>query len=57
MIAQLLITFGPSAIELIQQLVTVWDKPLTKEEVLAILALAKKSYDDYLAAAEAATKP
>jgi hypothetical protein len=53
-IAQLLIAFGPSAINLIQQLVAVWNKPtLTPDEVNAIIApLLSKSAQDYLNAAQ-----
>jgi hypothetical protein len=53
-IAQLLIAFGPSAISLIQQLVSVWNKPtLTPDEVNAIIApLLSKSAQDYLNAAQ-----
>ena len=48
-LAQLLITFGPTAIELIEKLAAVWTKPeLTPEEVAAICAVARKSYDDYV---------
>ncbi len=55
-IAQLLITFGPAAIQLIQQLVAVWNKPtLTPDEVNAIIApLVGKSADQYLAEAKGA---
>lgn len=49
MITQLLIAFGPSAIGLIENLVQVWDKPsLTVQEVLAITAIAGKSYNQYI---------
>ena len=55
LIVQLLITFGPQAIDLIEKLVALWSKPtLTVEEVLSITALARKSYDQGLAAAKAA---
>ena len=54
MITQLLITFGPQAIELIEKLIELWNKPeLTKEEVLAITAIANKSYESYIAEAKA----
>lgn len=53
-IAQLIIQFGPGAIDLIRKLIEVWNKPeLTKEEVLAICDVAEKSYDDYIAEAKA----
>lgn len=55
MIAQLIIAFGPSAINLIQELIAVWDKPsLTTDEVLRICAVAGKSYEQYIAEAKAA---
>lgn len=59
-IAQLLIAFGPQAIQLIQQLIGVWNKPtLTPEEVSAIIApLVGKTAEQYLAEAQAmAAKP
>ncbi len=53
-IAQLLIQFGPPALGLIEDLVKLWSKPsLTVEEVLAFTGKAKKSYDDYIAEAQA----
>ena len=52
-ITQLLVTFGPSAIELIKKLVSVWNKPeLTPAEVDEILALAETSYDEYISKAK-----
>lgn len=52
MIAQLLIQFGPGAINVIEKLVAVWDKPaLTSDEVKSILDVAKTSYASYIAAA------
>lgn len=58
MIAQLVILLGPSALQLIQDLVAVWNKPsLTPEEVATICAKAQKSYDSYIADAKAAVKP
>lgn len=57
MIAQLLVTFGPQAVELIEKLVALWGKPeLTPEEVREITSLADKSYADYIAEARAAVK-
>ena len=48
-ISNLLITFGPGAVDLIKELISLWSKPsLTPEEVLKICDLAKKSYDDYI---------
>lgn len=53
MIAQLLIAFGPQAIELIQKLVELWSRPsLTVDEVNSICAIASKSYDQYIAEAK-----
>lgn len=52
MIASLLITYGPGAVELIQKLVALWSKPeLTVEEVNQLCSVAKKSYEDYIAEA------
>ena len=45
-IAQLILMFGPQAIELIAKLRALWTKTLTDEEVMDILKLANKSYDD-----------
>lgn len=55
MIAQLLIAFGPSAIQLIQQLVAVWNQPtLTPDQVNAVIApLLNKTAQDYLNQAKA----
>lgn len=47
-IAQLILMFGPQAIELIAKLRALWTKTLTDEEVMDILKLANKSYDDYI---------
>lgn len=47
-IAQLLAAFGPSALKWINDLVKVWNKTLTADEVLAITAVIGKSYDDYI---------
>lgn len=55
--AQLVLMFGPKAFELIERLISVWTKEMTPEEVLGFTAKAKKSYDDYIAEAEAALKP
>lgn len=52
-LAQLLITFGPKAIDLIKQLAAVWSKPsLSVEEVIKYCDLAKKTYDEYIADAK-----
>lgn len=54
-IAQLLIAYGPAAIQLIQTLAAVWTKPaLTIDEVNTICAVASTSADAYLANARAA---
>ena len=50
-IAQLIIALGPTALDLIQKLVAIWQKELTVDEVIALCAPAKKSYDDYIAEA------
>lgn len=48
LIAQLIVTLGPSAIQLIEKLVAVWNKPtLTTEEVLELCKVAQTSYDEY----------
>lgn len=58
MIAQLIIQLGPTALQLIQDLIQVWDKPsLTPDEVKNIVSKAQKSYDDYIAEAKAAQTP
>lgn len=57
-IAQLIIALGPAALELIPKLQALWSKPeLTTDEVLALCAPAKKSYDAYIAEARARLKP
>jgi hypothetical protein len=58
-ILQLLITFGPEAIKLVQNLVSNWTKTeLSPEEVNAIIApLLTKTTADYLAEAGAAARP
>lgn len=58
MIAQLIIALGPTALQLIQDLIAVWQKPeLTVAEVTAIVDKAQKSYDAYIAEAKAAVTP
>ncbi len=53
LIAQLIIAMGPSAIQLIQDLIAVWNKPsLTPDEVKTICDRAQKSYDEYIAEAK-----
>ena len=48
-ILQLLAQFGPPALKMIEDLVTLWSKPaLTTDEVLAFTAKAKKSYEEYI---------
>jgi hypothetical protein len=47
-IAQLIIAFGPSAIQLIQELVQIWNKELTPDEVVAFCNKAQKGYDTYI---------
>jgi hypothetical protein len=49
MITQLLLMFGPGAIQLIEQLINLWNKPqLTVDEALAITKIAGTSYDQYI---------
>ena len=58
LIAQLIIALGPVALELIPKLAALWQKPvLTPEEILALCAPAKKSYDDYVAEARQRLTP
>lgn len=53
-IVQLIIIYGPQATELINKLISVWEKEkLSKEEVLEILSLADKSYESYISEAQA----
>lgn len=53
-IAGLVIALGPSALDLIPKLAAVWGKDkLTAEEVTALCAPAKKSYDQYIVEAHA----
>jgi hypothetical protein len=55
MITQLILMFGPQAIQLIQQLTALWSKPaLTLDEVNSLCNLAQTSYDTYIANAKAA---
>lgn len=58
-IAQLLIIFGPRALDLIEKLIATWTKQLTTEEVLAFIKQARKSYDEYVGedAADPAAPP
>ena len=54
-IAELVLMFGPQAIQLVQQLTALWNKPkLDPAEVAAILdKIPLKTYADYLAEARA----
>ena len=53
-IAQLVIALGPTALELIPKLAEIWHKPdLSLDEVVALCAPAKKSYETYLTEARA----
>jgi len=58
-IVQLLVTFGPAAVELIQKLFVLWSKPaLTVAEFEAVMALVpRKTLADYLVEAGAASRP
>ena len=53
MIAQLLIQLGPIALEWASDLVDVWSKEMTPDEVKAFVKAHRKSYDDYIAAERA----
>lgn len=57
MIAQMIVALGPAALDLIPKLAAVWGKQLTVDEVVALCAPAKKSYDDYIAQARALLQP
>ena len=49
LLVQLLVQFGPGAIHLVENLMSVWTKPsLSPEEVATICSLAKKSYEEYM---------
>lgn len=49
LVAQLLITFGPKAWDVIEKLIAVWDKQtLSPDEVKSICDVAKTTYDDYI---------
>jgi len=50
-LALLIVRLGPIALQLARQLVEVWTKPLTPDEVAQICSLAQKGYDDYIAEA------
>lgn len=52
-IASLLIRFGPIALDWIIDLVGVWNKEMTPDEVRAFVAGKRKSYDDYIEAERA----
>lgn len=56
-IAQLIIALGPTALKLINDLISVWSTQLTPEQVLAITAKAQKNYDEYIAEARASLTP
>lgn len=48
-IAQLVIALGPTALDLIPRLAAIWHRDaLTADEVTALCAPAKKSYDQYI---------
>ena len=54
MIVQLILALGPAALDLIPRLTAIWSKPaLTVDEVIALCAPARKSYDEYAAEARA----
>lgn len=48
-ITALIIALGPAALDLIPKLAAIWSKgELTADEVQALCAPAKRSYDDYI---------
>lgn len=56
MIAQLLITFGPQAVGLIQNLIALWDKPsLTVDEVKTLCACVNTPFAQGLTATGSTT--
>jgi hypothetical protein len=52
-VAQLVISLGPTALEVIPKLATNWDRQLTTDQIVELCATAKKSYDAYMAEARA----
>jgi hypothetical protein len=53
MIAQLIVTLGPVALDLIPKLMNVWHKPeLTKEEVLDLCKVSERSYESFVGRAD-----
>lgn len=52
MIAQLIIALGPPALALIEDLIKIWNKELTPDEIKGFLDKANKGYDDYIAEAK-----
>lgn len=48
MIAELLIKFGPIALDWIEDLAAIWSKQMTAEEVKLFVTSKRKSYDDYI---------
>lgn len=58
LIAQLIVALGPTALDLIPKLTALWQAPsLTLDQVIALCAPAKESYDAYITAAKAAQSP
>lgn len=54
LIAQLIITLGQPALELIPKLAAIWHKPeLTVDEINQLCAVSKTPYEDYMAKARA----
>ena len=52
LIAQLILTLGPTALELIPRLARVWSKPeLSEAEVLELIEPSRKNYESYRAEA------
>lgn len=58
LIAQLIVSLGPVALDLIPKLAALWAKPtLTLDEVNSLCAVAKTSYDEYISKARAIAFP
>ncbi len=47
-LAQLLVRFGPIALDWASDLAEVWSKEMSKEEVKAWCAARRKTYDEYI---------
>jgi hypothetical protein len=48
MIAELILRLGPVALDLVEQLASVWSKEMTPEELIALVKSHRKSAQQYL---------